>query len=633
MRPIETILLLANLLTFTVLVVPRLRAVSWTGYLALIALLIAGAQALVEGLRWQMVPTYVLSGLFFLIWLGRNMAPAGRFAGRLVTGLAIGLGVLGLAVSIALPIALPVFRFPHPGGPYAIGTLTYHWVDADRPEVFNTDPDARRELMVQIWYPAKGNPSSPHAPYIQDAAELTPALGRLLNLPAFTFNHFRYVTTHAIPSAPVADDEPSYPVLIFLEGFTGFRQMNTFQVEALVSHGYVVAAIDQPYAATQVVFPDGRQVAGLSREQMQVLVQQSLNPVKEAPILNGRRFEDGIIPYLAQDAIFTLDQLAALNQSDPNGILTGRLDLQRAGTFGISLGGIVGSEACRLEPRLKACLVMDAPMPEDVVRIGLQQPGMWITRDAETMRLERKRAGGWSEADIREHQTTMRAVYESLPGEGYFVNVPGMFHANLTDVPDWSPLTSRLGITGPIDGQRVHRIINAYSLAFFDRHLKGYSTALLDSPGEQYSEVLFETRRPGSLANTDERQGSQAEQSLANTNWRLVSSGEVGAETPVVAGSTITLEFDSEGQASGSGGCNTYGAQYAVQENTLSFDEITRTLRACAQEGLGQQEERFFQALETSDRFEQAGDRLTIWYQDGNGVLKFVRLGVTTSQR
>jgi hypothetical protein len=50
---------------------------------------------------------------------------------------------------------------------------------------------------------------------------------------------------------------------------------------------------------------------------------------------------DGIIPYLAQDAVFTLHQLASLNQADPNGILTGRLDVQRAGIFGVSLGGIV----------------------------------------------------------------------------------------------------------------------------------------------------------------------------------------------------------------------------------------------------------------------------------------------------
>jgi predicted dienelactone hydrolase len=123
--------------------------------------------------------------------------------------------------------------------------------------------------------------------------------------------------------------------------------MNTFQVEELVSHGYIVAAIDQPYAAAAVVFPDGRQVEGWERTRLAPLVNQSLSPVETAPILNGQAFEDGIIPYLAQDAIFTLDQLTALNRADPNGILTGRLDLQHAGIFGISLGGIVSAKpAC-----------------------------------------------------------------------------------------------------------------------------------------------------------------------------------------------------------------------------------------------------------------------------------------------
>ena len=95
-----------------------------------------------------------------------------------------------------------------------------------------------------------------------------------------------------------------------------------------------------------------------------------------------------------------------------------------------------------------------------------------------------------------QHQTTMRAAFENLPGDGYFVRITGMFHANLMDIPYWSPLTSQLGITGPIDSQRAHSIINAYSLAFFDRHLKGQPAALLDRQAEQYPEVIFETRRP-----------------------------------------------------------------------------------------------------------------------------------------
>ena len=67
MRPLETLLSLANLLAFLVLAVPRLRAVPWLRHLAPIAPVIAGAQVLVEGPRWQMVPAYALAGLFFLV--------------------------------------------------------------------------------------------------------------------------------------------------------------------------------------------------------------------------------------------------------------------------------------------------------------------------------------------------------------------------------------------------------------------------------------------------------------------------------------------------------------------------------------------------------------------------------------
>jgi hypothetical protein len=320
MRPLELSLVLVNLLTLGVLAVPQLHAVRWTGYMAFIAVLIASAQLIVEGPRWQMVPADVLTGLFFLVWLLQSTALAGRPVNRLAAGVAIGLGTLTLVISAALPIVSPVFRFPRPSGPYAIGTVTYHWVDAARPEIFTADPNDHRELMVQVWYPAQANLSAPRAPYVRDVGALAPGLARLaqqnaerlfpgfsFRVPSFPFTHLKYITTNAIPSAPVVQDESSYPVLIFMEGLNGLRQMNTFQVEELVSDGYIVAAIDQPYAAAEVVFPDGRQVG------------------------DGQTLKDGIIPYFAQDAVFTLHQLASLNQADPTGILTGHLDVQRAG--------------------------------------------------------------------------------------------------------------------------------------------------------------------------------------------------------------------------------------------------------------------------------------------------------------
>ncbi len=500
MRPLEILLSVTNVLAFTVLAVPRLRAVHWIGYLALVTVLVAVIQVLVEGQRWQMVPAYVLTGAFFLVWLLQNFAVANGIAGqstgnRFVTGLAAGLGIVALAVSIALPVILPIFRFPPPGGPYRVGTMTYYWVDSSRREIFNADPNARRELMAQVWYPAGENLPSARAPYVEGAQVISASLGRLAHLPKFTFEHFKYVTTNAVPLAPVATDQPKYPVLIFLEGFGGFRQMNTFQIEELVSHGYIVAGIDQPYAAASVVFPDGHEIAGWTRDEMLPFIRQSSNPVENAPALNGVVLKEGVIPYFAQDVSFTIDQLAALNNTDPNGILAGRLDLERLGVFGISLGAIVAGEAGHTDSRLKACLMMDAEMTVGVAQAGLRQPAIWLTRPADSMRLERERAGGWPEDEIRLTLDTMRAAFEkSQPGNGYYVQVPGMFHLNYTDTPYYSPIAYRLGFAGPVSARRGFEIINAYSLAFFDKYLKGQSEALLDGPPEQYPELLFEKR-------------------------------------------------------------------------------------------------------------------------------------------
>ena len=118
---------------------------------------------------------------------------------------------------------------------------------------------------------------------------------------------------------------------------------------------------------------------------------------------------------------------------------------------------------------------------------------------------------------------------------------------------------------------------------------------------------------------------SSAENNLANTQWVLVSFGAPDAETPIVEASTITLEFGADGQAGGSGGCNSYGGEYQVQDHTLSFSQINSTLMACADERVMQQEQRYFQALETAGQFELTDDHLAIRYDDGQGVLNFVR--------
>ena len=483
MRPFEIALVLGNLLTFGLLLVPRSGGTIWPVVAGLATAAIAIVQLLVEGSRWQMLPSYTITGVLLLasllLW---RLAPAGMPQWAPWQGLVASAGFvmigLGLVIAIALPILVPMFEFPVPTGPHAIGTMTYHWVDRSRADF--GDPTARRELMVQIWYPAQPSTGGQRDTYIEDSMHFSSLEGGM-PFPGFFFNHLNDIHTHAVRSAPVAADGGRFPVIIFSPGAQGFRQHNTFEVEELVSHGYVVAGIDHPRAAREVVFPDGRRV--------------EFDPklVDVPRFMTDPAFADGIFNYLGKDVSFAIDQIAALDHDDPSHILTGRLDVDHIGMLGVSLGGLVGAEACRTDPRIKACLTQDVFVPQDVLAAGVAQPAMWLSSDAPSMRDE-----GWPPWEVDLHQNTMQAAYESTRSEGYRVRVPGMFHLNYTDFPYTvaTPIGQGLKLIGPIDWRTGHRIVNAYALAFFDRHLEAKPAPLLDGPSPQFPGVLVESRHP-----------------------------------------------------------------------------------------------------------------------------------------
>lgn len=116
---------------------------------------------------------------------------------------------------------------------------------------------------------------------------------------------------------------------------------------------------------------------------------------------------------------------------------------------------------------------------------------------------------------------------------------------------------------------------------------------------------------------------------LLNTSWQLQSFGPVGATTPVVAGSAITLTFEENGQISGESGCNFYRGSYSESGAALEFEEITGTLKAC-EDQIMEQEQQYLQALRSASRFTIEGDSLTIWYQEEGGVLNFTRITAPT---
>jgi putative lipoprotein len=99
--------------------------------------------------------------------------------------------------------------------------------------------------------------------------------------------------------------------------------------------------------------------------------------------------------------------------------------------------------------------------------------------------------------------------------------------------------------------------------------------------------------------------------------------GDDAVDTPVLPGTTVTLEF-LEDQATGDGGCNTFRANYRVDGSQIAFQELVTTEIACAN-GVMDQEQRYYDALMAAEQYEISADRLVIRYNGGDNFLQFIK--------
>ena len=385
--------------------------------------------------------------------------------------------VVCLAASVSLGLVYPVFLFPAPTGPNKIGTLVYHLTDPN--------PRSQRELMVQVWYPADPAPGAP-ATFYREFPRLT--------LP-WKMRHLALVKTHAVQAAPVASRELLYPVVIYCPSWSGQRVQNTFLVEYLVSHGFVVIGIDHPYGSGVTIFPDGRVIRanlGASEDYSSEKVFQAFLRVGEEQVR-----------LRAADVRLVLDQLAEIDRKDPNGVLTGRLDCDRVGVLGYSLGGAVAAEACLLDSRLKAGVNLDGLMFGNAAREGVPRPFLFVFEQGAlpaTPALAANRdepRGRMAVVDQMEE----KAVHATLDRfGGYTVSIRGTTHQNFSDMPLISPLRFLTGV-GSIDPRRAMDITSAYTLAFLSKFVCGRPAPLLEGASSEYSEVKLEITLPGSVGN------------------------------------------------------------------------------------------------------------------------------------
>jgi heat shock protein HslJ len=114
---------------------------------------------------------------------------------------------------------------------------------------------------------------------------------------------------------------------------------------------------------------------------------------------------------------------------------------------------------------------------------------------------------------------------------------------------------------------------------------------------------------------------------LRGTSWHAtgINNGRQ-AVVSIVNGTTVTLSFGAEGDASGLSGCNHYSGHYEATGSHVTIDRIAVTEMSCADPpGVMEQEQAYLKALGTVSTARFEGNRLELRTADGALAVGFAR--------
>lgn len=450
----------------------------------------------VEGYRVQLVLLYCITIIFLAISGYSYFNKTGpKKIPRFILGSAYTAIAIMLVVTAGLMYVFPVFKLPEPTGEFKVGTQTFHFVDTNREETFDKARDGKRELMVQVWYPAQAG-TGKYAPFIPDTQILS-YMAVNYGLPGFTFQHLKYVSSHAYSEAEVSSAQTSYPLILANPGFGSSRFLHTSQAENLASHGYIVAAIDHTYNTFATEFPDGRITTSTTND--------LFSPDHDYRTESSNRDKLGQV--LTDDVSFALDQFELIQSGQIQSHFKGKLDLGHVGVFGHSIGGATAYDAS-YDPRIAVGIDLDGGLYRLREREGLQKPFLFMNSESEFERLkmvmdnhaytdaELKRMGNtreWMDQVTVDKKLELERMRETVASGGQFLYIDNTEHLNFTDVQFISPIFKLLGVTGKIAPERANSVINAYMLNFFDMYLKNKGGILLKGPDSRFPEAQFVT--------------------------------------------------------------------------------------------------------------------------------------------
>ena len=380
------------------------------------------------------------------------------------------LGLLAIFVAVATPAQenrIDVVRHDAPAlahfGEHDIGVRTLQLTDRNRADVLNTVAGGEtafydRSLTVEVWYPALlGDTQLPGGTYTTATRNT--------------------VITATLHGKAVRDANPlralgPLPLVIISHGYPGNRYLMSHSGEILASKGYVVVAIDH----RDSTYTDQRVAA---------------SAMYNSPL----------------DQIFVLDELAAMSR-DTNSFLGGIVDADRTGIVGYSFGGMalvnnigggyseaaVGSDvapannlayrhaATNIEYRENRDLRIKAAIA--IAPWGMAS-GVWGAGDLAGIRVPTFYMAG-SADETSGYEYGVRAIFENAKmSDRYLLTFENAGHNAIAPIPlpiEIVRTEERIGAShytdAVWDSVRSANLMNHFTTAFFDIHLKGDTSRL-----------------------------------------------------------------------------------------------------------------------------------------------------------